>query len=193
MALRMGVGRPLDVTEGYNGVPKHQPTDPAEEDDVQEADDEVDLPGRLEHPEQERAERRPEEPSYGHHCRHSKVGSAAPEVDRNSGHARPGDLGRGGGDGDRRGDSVENQEWRRQEPAADAEHARQDADQRAKRDDQERVDRLARDGEVDVHLPDERLAAKAAVSKPPSQPLARRGGEEREGKLEIGRECYCGA
>ena len=55
------------------------------------------------------------------------------------------------GDGDGRRDAVEDQQRRGQEAAADAEHPRQHADHSAQPDDEQGVDRLFRDGEVNVH------------------------------------------
>ena len=68
-----------------------------------------------------------------------------------AGDACAGDLRRGGSDRDGRQDAVEDEQRRRWEAAADAEHPRQDADEEAEQDDQQRVDRLAGDRKVDVH------------------------------------------
>jgi hypothetical protein len=63
------------------------------------------------------------------------------------------DLAGGGGGSNGRRDAVEDQQRRGQETAADAEHARKDAGQRAQRDDDEAIDRKVGDREVDVHFP----------------------------------------
>ena len=123
--LRRGFG--ADIAERDQRILQHQSADRAEDQDVEEADHDIDLAARLEHAEQRRADDRAGEAADDHHPGHFHVDAAAAHVDHRARHAGAGDLGRGRGDGDRRRDSVEDQQRRGQEAAADAEHARQHA------------------------------------------------------------------
>ena len=96
-------------------------------------------------------DQRAEDAAADHHQPHLHVDPAAPEMRDDARHAGAGHLagGRRGGDGRR--DAIDDQQRRRQEPAADAEHARQQADAAAEQHDHQRVDRQIGDGEVQVH------------------------------------------
>ncbi len=159
MARLLARGRGGHIAERDQRILEHQAADPREDDDVEEADDHIDLAARLEQPEQGRADDRAEQPAEDHHPAHLQVDSAAAHVDHGSGDAGAGDLGRRRGHRDRRRDSVEDQQGRGEKAAADTEHARQDADREAQQDDEQRVDRLSGDREVDVHASAAGLAA----------------------------------
>ena len=127
--------------------------------DVKQADDDIDLAARLEDSEQRRADDRAEQAADDHHAGHLQVDPAAAHVDHRARDAGAGDLGGRRGDRDRRRDSVENQQRRGEEAAADAEHSREHADEKAEEDDEQRVHRLAGDREIDVHRAARGLAA----------------------------------
>ena len=110
-------------------------------------------PDDLQQPEQPGAGQAADRAAGDHHQAHLEVDPAAPHMGIDAGHAGAGDLGGGGGHRDGRRDAVEDQQRRGEEAAADPEHAGQQADQPAQRDDQQRIDRHAGDGEVDVHVP----------------------------------------
>ena len=80
-----------------------------------------------------------------------EVERAALEMRQRAGEGRGDDLVGAGGDGDRRRDVVEDQQRRDQEAAADAEHARQEADRRAHGEQHEDVDGHFGDREIDAH------------------------------------------
>ena len=72
------------------------------------------------------------------------------------------------GDRDRRRDADEDQQRRHQEAAADAEHAGDEADRRAHRQDEENIDRNVGDREVELHA---RLLFLALPQEPAGRPL----------------------
>jgi hypothetical protein len=167
VARASAVGRSnLQIAERLQAIDQHQGADPAQDDHVEQADHDIDLPGRLERLEHARAEQRADQAAGDHHAGHLHVDSAAAHMDHGAGDAGAGDLGRGGGDCDRRRDSIENEQRRRQEPAADPEHARQQPDDEAEQDDEDGIDRLAGDREVNVH-PAEGLAANGGAGQVP--------------------------
>jgi hypothetical protein len=77
-------------------------------------------------------------------------GAAAPIGDR-AGKRRGRDVARDRGDRDRGRDADEDQQRRHQEAAADAEHAGDESDRRAHRQDEENIDRNVGDREVELH------------------------------------------
>ena len=140
-----------DQAQRDQRVLEHQGADVAEQKDVERADHHVDLAARLKRAEDRRADKRADEAADDHDAAHLQVRTARAQMGHDARHARAGDLGCCGSDRDGRRNAVEDQQRRGEEAAADPEHSGQDADKPAKRDDQQRVDRLAGDGKVDVH------------------------------------------
>ncbi len=130
---------------------RHHHADAAEQEDVEQRDDGIDLPALLQRAKRDAAHQRPDRPARDQHHPHLEIDAAALAVREHARHARPGDLRRGRGDGDRRRDAVEDKQRRRQETAAHAEHARKDADQRPQPHDHEDVHRKAGDRQIQVH------------------------------------------
>ena len=114
---------------------RHQHADGTEQDDVERADDHVDLADCPEEPEQERAEARTDHAARHHYRTHAIIDPAAPAMRQHAGHAGTGDLGRGRSRGHGRRDAVEDQQRRGQETATHAEQARKDPRQPPQRDD----------------------------------------------------------
>jgi hypothetical protein len=129
----------------------HHDADAAEQDDVQDRDDGIDLTRILEQPEDEAAGDRAGDTAGDDHGAHLDVDAAAAAVGEHAGNAGAGDLSDGGGDRDRGRNAVEDQDRGGQEAAADPDHAGQQADQAAEADDHQRVYGNARDRQVDVH------------------------------------------
>ena len=132
---------------------RHQHADRAKQDDVERADDDVDLADRAEETEQECAEPRADHATRHHHRAHAVIDPAAPAVREHAGHAGPGHLRRGRRRSDRGRNAVEDQQRRGEKAAAHAEQARKDARQPPERDNPQSIDGQVRDGEVDVHGP----------------------------------------
>ena len=82
---------------------------------------------------------------------HQEIDVAALPVRTRAGDRRRDDLARTGPDGDRRRHAEEDQERRRDEPAADAEHAREESDDQPKTDQNAQVDRDFGYRQVDAH------------------------------------------
>ena len=141
----------LHITKRNQRILEHQHADVTKQNDVHEADDDIDLATRLQGTEYRGADERADDAAGNYHRAHLQISAAAPHVSHCSGHARARDLRRRRCDCHGRRNPVEDQQWRREEAAADSKHAREDADDPAKRDDQQRIDRLAGDREVDVH------------------------------------------
>ena len=90
-------------------------------------------------------------PPRQQHRRQRRVDGAPPPVGDRAGKRGRRDVARHRGDRDRRRDADEDQQRRHQEAAADAEHAGDEADRRAHREDQEDIDRNVGDREIKLH------------------------------------------
>ena len=99
----------------------------------------------------DRSDQRADEAAHDHDAGHLQVRAPAPQMAHDAADAGAGDLRGRRRDRDGRRDSVEHQQRRGEESTAYPEHARENADEAAERDDQQRIDRLAGDREVDVH------------------------------------------
>src|SRR3546814_8101867 len=76
---------------------------------------------------------------------------AAFEMRERARDAGPRNLRRGRGRRDRRRNAIEDEQRRRQETPAHAEHARQEAHPAAEQDDEQRIDRQIGDWKVEIH------------------------------------------
>ena len=131
--------------------PQHDRADEAEEGDVGERDDQIELADGAERAEGEDAERRADEPAGAEQQRHLLVDQpAAPVGERGGGRGRD-DLRRDGGDRDGRRNAGEDQQRRQQKAAADAEHAGEEPDRPAHAQKEEHVDGQLGDREVKLH------------------------------------------
>ena len=159
---RVGIVAP---PERAHALDQHQAADGAEHDDVEQADDELELallragPRRSATPSDE--PRTPPTSSTAPMRKSTVLPLPVGEEGREGG-AR--DLVRGRGDGDRGRDADEEEERRQDEAAADPEHAGEQPDHRADDEQAEAVDGDLGDGEVDLH----RRGAGRLLRAPPS-------------------------
>jgi hypothetical protein len=142
---------PARRADACPGFARHEGTDRAEQDHIDDRDDGIDLAALLQPAENERTRNGTQDSSHDEDDTHRHIDAAALIVRQRARDAGPGHLRCGGGGGDGGRDAVKDQQRRRQKPAADAKHARQDADARAEKDDDERVHRKVCDRQVNVH------------------------------------------
>jgi len=101
--------------------------------------------------EQHGAEQRSQKSAHHQHCTHVEIDTAAPHMREHARYARAGHLCRSGSRGNCRRNAVKDEQGRGQEPAADAEHARQHTHGPAEQDDHNDVYRQPGYRQVDIH------------------------------------------
>ena len=138
--------------DGVQALDEHQRADDAEENHVGELDQQIDLPDGAQRIEKLHTERGTDQPANQQHAAHLQIDGFALEMRQHAGKGGGDDLVRLGRHRDGGRDADEEQERRHQEPAADAEHARQDADQPAKPKQKKCVHADFCDGKVDQHV-----------------------------------------
>ena len=131
--------------------PEHQPADGGQQDDVGQRDHEIELAERAQQREGPDAERGADDAAAQQHQRQRRIDRAPPPIGDRAGKRRGRDVARDGRDRDRRRDADEDQQRRHQEAAADAEHAGDESDRRAHRQDEEDIDRKVGDRKVELH------------------------------------------
>ena len=125
--------------------------DPAQQQDVGQADGDVELSQPAQQGEQRDAGNGPEHAAHQQHHRERQVDRVPPPIADGAGKRRRRDMARDRGHRHRRGYAEEDQQRRHQEPAADAEHAGNESDRDAEAEDHEDIDRQFRDREVELH------------------------------------------
>jgi hypothetical protein len=118
---------------------------------VAKPDKQIDLTDTTECGKDLHADGRPHKATDQQHRAHPQVHRLSPEMRQNAREGGGDDLVRLGRDGHGGGNADEEQKRRHQEPATDAEHARQDADDPAQAQQKKRVYADFCDGEVDLH------------------------------------------
>jgi len=106
---------------------------------------------RLEDVENINAKRRTDQAAHQQHRAHPEVHRLSLEMGEHAGKGRGDNLVRFGRYGHRGRDADEEEQRRHQEPAADAEHARQNPHKSAKAQQQKGIHRYFGNGEVDLH------------------------------------------
>jgi hypothetical protein len=137
--------------ERLNRFLGHQQADAAEHQDVEDADDGIDLPQSLKQAEDEDAQPGAHHAARDQHAAHAEIDRAARHMGDDARHRSARHLRRGGGGGDGGRDAVEDEERGGEETAAHAEHARQQAYDAAQGDDDQRVHRQIGDGQIEIH------------------------------------------
>ena len=143
--------RPLCPSQRIQALDEHQPADDAQEHDIGQLDQQIDLPDGLQRVEDLHAQCRAYETADQQDRAHPQIDRLAPEMRQRAREGRGDDLVRLRRDGDRRWNTDEEQKRRHQKTAAHPEHARQHADKPAQPEKQERVDGNLGNGEVNLH------------------------------------------
>ena len=139
------------LADGVGAFDHHQRADHAEERHVAGGDEDIEHAEAPEHADQLHADRGADEAAGQQHAAHLDV-DVAPAPLRQRARYRGGqDLRRLGADGDRGRDAGEDQQRRHQEAAADAEHAREEADRPAHGEENENIRRHLGDGQIKLH------------------------------------------
>ena len=144
------LGRFEDAERGRRLLRHHDP-DRAEQKHVEDRDHGIDLAQILKQPEEQAAQDRAQHAARDDHRAHLHVDPAPALVGEHARDRGAGDLRRRRSHGHSGRDAVEDQDRRRQETAADADHAGEQSDQPAEADDHQRVHRQARDRQIDIH------------------------------------------
>ena len=134
-----------------DALDQHQPADASEKENVGQRDDEIDLSDGLKNAKDPYAECRSASAADQHHQPQLDVDVLAPPMGKHARYAGGDKLVRLGSDRDGRRHADEDQQRRHQEPAADAEHPRQEADDAAHDEDEQPVDGHFGDGEINLH------------------------------------------
>ena len=161
---------------GHRGdaLDEHQHADCAEEDDVAERHEQIDLADGAQRGEDLDADRRADEATQQQDETHLEVDRAPAPMRQHAREGRGDDLVRLGRHGHRRRDADEDQERGHQKAAADAEDAREKADPAAESEQKQGVHRHFCDRQVDVHQP---------VPGPRLRVQERDGGFQRDGRV----------
>ena len=131
--------------------PEHQPADGGQQDHVGHRNHEIELAERAQQREGPDPERGADGAAAQQHRRQYRIDGAPPPIGYRAGERGGRDMARDRGDRDRRRDADEDQKRRHQEAAADTEHAGDEPDRRAHRQDEENIDRNVGDREVELH------------------------------------------
>jgi hypothetical protein len=129
----------------------HEGAHGAEQDQVGEADGEVELAERAQDREQPDPRAGADEPTGKQHQRQCRIERAPPPIGQRAGERRRRDMARNARHRDRGSDADEDQERGHQKAAADAEHAGDESDREPHDQDQEHIDGYFGDREVDLH------------------------------------------
>ena len=135
---------------GMHAFDQHQRAERQEQRGIGEADEKLDLARAAQQGEEPDAEHRTGEAADEHQPGHDEIEIAAPPVRERARYRGADQLIGGTRHRDRRRHADQDQQRREQETAADAEHARENADRRAEQQQADNVERDRGDGQVDV-------------------------------------------
>ena len=137
--------------DGAAAFDQHQPAHRAEKHDVEPGDQKIDLadlPQRREHPNPDAGT---DEAAGNQNCPHLEIDVAPPRVGQHAGDRCCDDLVGLGADRHRRRYADEDEQWRHQESAADAEQPGQEPDPATHRQKEEHVHRHLSNRQVNTH------------------------------------------